>query len=189
MTSFLSTKFPGLLIIEPRVFSDSRGNFFESYQVQRFAEAGIARPFVQDNQAYSSKGVLRGLHYQKGALAQAKLVRVVQGSVLDVVVDLRKDSPCFGDYLAIELSAENKRQLYVPRGFAHGYLVLSEEAEFVYKCDNYYSPQHEAGIRFDDAKLAINWPLPAEELIVSDKDRALPTWSLAHEQSFCLADS
>ena len=172
---FMRTEFPGLLIFEPQVFGDSRGYFFESYHEQRFAEAGVPLPFVQDNQARSGKGVLRGLHFQTGEFAQAKLVRVVEGSVYDFVVDLRQGSPTYGRGFGLELSAENKKQLYVPRGFAHGYLVLSEFAEFFYKCDNYYAPQHEGGLRYDDPAFEAAWPLEAGQTpLVSDKDRRLP---------------
>lgn len=175
---FHTTTISGLIIFEPAVFQDERGYFFESYNRRVWAEAGITNEFVQDNQARSTRGVLRGLHYQVGEMAQAKLVRVVEGEVLDVAVDLREDSPTRGQWFSIRLSAENKRQLLVPRGFAHGYIVLSETAEFVYKCDNFYSKAHEGGIRFDDPTLNINWEFDLSKALVSAKDQALPFWSV-----------
>ena len=171
---FQETGIADLLIFEPKVWGDHRGYFFEAFNEQTFAAAGISRPFVQDNQARSTKGVLRGLHYQTGVYAQAKLVRVLEGSVLDVVVDLRSDSPTYGQHFSILLSAENKKQLYVPRGFAHAYLVLSETAEFFYKCDNLYSKSHEGGILYNDPQLNIDWVLPKDTLILSEKDLLLP---------------
>lgn len=171
---FQETGFPGLLLFEPHIWRDPRGYFFEAFNQRTFADAGIDRPFVQDNQARSTRGVLRGLHYQTGTYAQAKLVRVLSGSVMDVAVDLRTGSPTYGKYYSIHLSAENKRQLYVPRGFAHGYVVLSETAEFFYKCDNYYSREHEGGIRYNDPRLQIDWLLPPSELQLSAKDKELP---------------
>jgi dTDP-4-dehydrorhamnose 3,5-epimerase len=162
------------LIFEPKVFSDDRGYFFESYNQQTWAEAGVHNFFVQDNQARSTKGVLRGLHYQIGDKAQAKLVRVTEGEVLDVAVDLRKDSLSYGKWYSIVLSAANKRQLLVPRGFAHGYLVLSLTAEFCYKCDNFYSKAHEGGLRFDDPNLGIDWQFDLSKVLVSEKDQTLP---------------
>lgn len=171
---FKETGIEGLLIFEPRVFEDKRGYFFESFNKRLFEEAGIHADFVQDNQALSGYGVLRGLHYQIEPMAQAKLVRVLEGRVLDVAVDLREGSPTYGQHFSIELSAENKLQLYIPRGFAHGYAVLSERAVFFYKCDNYYSPEHEGGIRFDDPALGIDWQLPPEAIILSEKDSRLP---------------
>ncbi|MEZ4918877.1 MAG: dTDP-4-dehydrorhamnose 3,5-epimerase [Saprospiraceae bacterium] len=172
--SFSKTPIADLLIYEPRVFFDDRGYFFESFNQKIWDEAGICPNFVQDNQARSSVGVLRGLHYQTGEMSQAKLVRVVEGEVLDVVVDLRPDSTTYGQWYSIRLSAENKKQLFVPRGFAHGYLVLSDTAEFVYKCDNFYSKEHEGGLRFDDPTLAIDWEFDLEQAIVSSKDLELP---------------
>jgi dTDP-4-dehydrorhamnose 3,5-epimerase len=171
---FHPTPFPGLLVFEPRVFPDERGYFFESYNSRTWEEAGVTMQFVQDNQARSTRGVLRGLHYQTGDMAQAKLVRVLEGEVLDVVVDLRDDSPTCGQWYGIRLSAENKKQLLVPRGFAHGYVVLSETAEFFYKCDNFYSKAHEGGIRFDDPGLRIDWEFDLSKAIVAEKDLALP---------------
>lgn len=175
---FYTTPISGLIVFEPAVFQDERGYFFESYNRRVWAEAGITTEFVQDNQARSSKGVLRGLHLQTGEMAQAKLVRVVEGEVLDVAVDIREESPTRGQWFSIRLSAENKRQLLVPRGFAHGYVVLSEMAEFVYKCDNFYSKAHEGGIRFDDPTLNINWEFDLSKALVSAKDLALPFFSV-----------
>ncbi|EJF54138.1 dTDP-4-dehydrorhamnose 3,5-epimerase [Saprospira grandis DSM 2844] len=171
---FVKTPIADLLLFEPRVFEDDRGYFFEAFNAQTFAEAGIERPFVQDNQARSAYGVLRGLHYQVGEQAQAKLVRVLEGKVLDVVVDLRPDSPTYGEHYGVELSAENKRQLYVPRGFAHGYVVLSKTAEFFYKCDNFYHKASEGGIRYDDPQLNIDWQIDLAQAILSEKDLELP---------------
>ncbi|HRI61620.1 MAG TPA: dTDP-4-dehydrorhamnose 3,5-epimerase, partial [Saprospiraceae bacterium] len=171
---FLTTPIPGLIIFEPRVFPDERGYFYESYNQRTWEEAGIQMNFVQDNQARSTRGVLRGLHYQVGEMAQAKLVRVLDGEVLDIVVDIREDAPTYGQWFGIRLSAENKRQLLVPRGFAHGYIVLSETAEFFYKCDNFYSKTHEGGIRYDDPVLQIDWEFDLSEVIVAEKDLALP---------------
>lgn len=171
---FLTTDFPNLIVFEPHVWGDDRGYFFESYQQQRFAEAGIPVQFVQDNQARSSYGVLRGLHYQQGEHAQAKLVRVLEGEVLDVVVDLREGSPTYGQSYSIVLSAANKRQLFVPRGFAHGYAVLSPTAEFFYKCDNYYNKASEGGLYYDDPQLGIDWQIDPQMVQLSDKDRLLP---------------
>ncbi|RRQ49492.1 dTDP-4-dehydrorhamnose 3,5-epimerase [Maribacter algicola] len=159
----------------PRVFEDQRGYFFESFNQKRFAElTGLMVNFVQDNQSFSSKGVLRGLHYQKGESAQAKLVRVLQGKVLDVAVDIRKDSPTYGNVFKTILSAENHRQLFVPRGCAHGFVTLSETATFFYKCDNYYDPKAEAGIIYNDPNLNIDWEINESELIISEKDQVLP---------------
>ncbi len=172
---FSATAIKGLWVFEPRVFHDDRGYFFESYNQRSWAEeAGIHAQFVQDNQARSTKGVLRGLHYQTGEMAQAKLVRVTEGEVLDVVVDIRPNSDTYGQWYSIRLSAENKRQLFVPRGFAHGYVVLSETAEFFYKCDNFYAKSHEGGIRYDDPTLAINWEFDLSQVLVSPKDLDLP---------------
>ena len=172
---FSTTDIEGVLIYEPKVFNDERGYFFESFRSSYFEELGITRPFIQDNQAFSTKGALRGLHYQTGSYAQAKLVRVLLGEVLDVVVDIRPESKTFGRHYKIILSGDNHKQLYVPRGFAHGYLVLSETAIFCYKCDNYYSKSHEGGLRFDDPNVGIDWGFPANELNVSEKDLILPT--------------
>lgn len=171
---FLPTSIPDLLIFEPKVWPDERGYFYESYNRKTWEDTGLQVDFVQDNQARSTRGVLRGLHFQTGEMAQAKLVRVVEGEVLDVAVDLRPESASYGQWFSILLSAENKRQLFVPRGFAHGYVVLSETAEFVYKCDNYYSKAHEGGVRFDDPTLNIDWNFDLSEVLVSEKDLALP---------------
>jgi len=168
------TPIPGLLIIEPKVLEDSRGYFFESYNQQLMKEAGIPNNFVQDNQSKSVFGVLRGLHYQTEPFAQAKLVRVLHGKVWDVAVDLRKGSPAYMQWHGEILSADNRKQLFIPRGFAHGFVVLSETAEFFYKCDNFYSREHETGIRYDDPELKIDWHLPKEQLVLSEKDRNLP---------------
>ncbi|MCB0707180.1 MAG: dTDP-4-dehydrorhamnose 3,5-epimerase [Saprospiraceae bacterium] len=171
---FFDTPITGLMLFEPRVFEDERGYFFESFNERTFQDAGILTHFVQDNQARSSFGVLRGLHYQTGHSAQAKLVRVLEGEVLDVAVDLRPGSDTYGQSYSVRLSASNKKQLFVPRGFAHGYLVLSPTAEFFYKCDNFYDREAEAGIRFDDPALAIDWEFDYQKLILSEKDRLLP---------------
>lgn len=171
---FHNTPIADLIVFEPTVFGDDRGYFFESYQLMRFHEGGIHTTFVQDNEAFSSRGIIRGLHYQTPPYAQAKLVRVIQGEVLDVAVDLRPQSPTYGQHFSIRLSGENKKQLFVPRGFAHGYSVLSETAVFCYKCDNYYAPEHEGGIRYDDPTLNIDWQLPADNRRLSEKDLALP---------------
>lgn len=171
----IETKLKGCFLMEPAVFSDERGYFMESFNKERFNSAiGNTVNFVQDNQSYSTKGVIRALHYQIGEHAQSKLVRVLSGTVLDVAVDLRKDSPTFGEHIVEELSAENKKQLFIPRGFAHGFVVLSDTAEFFYKCDNYYNKESEGGIIFSDPTLNIDWRLQIDELIVSEKDRELP---------------
>lgn len=171
------TPLPGCYIIEPTVFEDSRGYFFESYNQSRFEEAiGKKVDFVQDNQSFSTRGVLRGLHAQKGEHAQAKLVRVLRGEVLDVAVDGRPDSPTFGQSFSILLSHSNRLQLYIPRGFYHGFVVLSEEAEFFYKCDNIYNKESESGILYKDKSLDIDWVLSPAELILSEKDRQLPSF-------------
>ena len=170
------TYIPGLLVVEPQVFGDSRGYFFESFNAAKFAEqTGIDTQFVQDNESRSSYGVVRGLHMQLPPHAQAKLVRVVEGRVLDVAVDLRKDSPTFGKHFAIELTGENHLQVYIPKGFAHGFSVLSETAVFQYKCDGYYAPASEAAIAWNDPDLAIDWKLPIEAVVLSDKDRNHPS--------------
>lgn len=174
---FHATGFPGLYVFEPRVFEDSRGYFFEAYNEQVFTEQGIAYRFVQDNQSRSSYGVIRGLHYQLPPHAQTKLVRVLEGEILDVVVDIRKRSPAFGKVYALELSAENKKQLLIPAGFAHGFSVLSETATVLYKCDAFYNRESEKGIRYDDPALPIDWKIQAGKAIVSDKDLLLPTFA------------
>ena len=172
--NYRETSIKGVYVIEPRVFNDSRGYFFEAFKQQEFDEHIGAVSFIQDNESKSSRGVLRGLHYQKGEWSQAKLVRVIKGRVLDVAVDIRKDSPTFGQHVAIELSEDNKLQFFIPRGFAHGFLVLSDEAVFTYKVDNVYAPQAEAGIRWDDPDLAIEWPLDGMEVLTSEKDMKQP---------------
>lgn len=165
----------GCFIIEPNVFGDDRGYFFESFNEKKFKEkTGVDIHFVQDNQAYSNRGVLRGLHFQKGAFAQAKLVCVIKGKVLDVVVDIRPDSKTYGKYLSVILSEENKKQLFVPRGFAHGYAVLEDETIFTYKCDNFYHPEAEGGIIYNDVNLNIDWMLDSNEIQLSEKDRLQP---------------
>ncbi|NCA71723.1 MAG: dTDP-4-dehydrorhamnose 3,5-epimerase [Sphingobacteriia bacterium] len=169
----LETSLPGVLIIEPRVFGDARGFFMETYQAERYAEVGVPAPFVQDNLSYSSKGVLRGLHLQHPR-AQGKLVQVLAGAVFDVAVDVRRGSPSFGRWLGIELSAENRRQLWIPPGFAHGFLVTSESALFIYKNTEYYSPETELGIRWDDPSIGIQWPLDGVAPELSHKDRMAP---------------
>ena len=173
---FIATKLEGCFIIEPKIIKDERGYFMESFNENTF-QKGINQQvhFVQDNQSFSSKGVLRGLHYQTGEHAQAKLVRVLQGEVLDVAVDIRADSPTFGQYESVLLSAENQRQFFVPRGFAHGFLVLSETATFFYKCDNFYNKESEGGIIYSDQSVAIDWKFPTAELIISEKDKVQPT--------------
>ena len=169
--NFIKTDIEGVFIIEPKVFEDARGYFFESYNEVEFKKAGITNNFVQDNQSKSVYGVIRGLHCQLGEHAQAKLVRVLEGKVLDVAVDIRKNSQTFGKYVAVELSAENKRQLFIPRGFLHGFSVLSETAVFAYKCDNIYCKEAEFGIRYDDPEIDIDWKIPADKVITSEKDR------------------
>ncbi|BDW92413.1 dTDP-4-dehydrorhamnose 3,5-epimerase [Flagellimonas marinaquae] len=177
MIKATETKLKGCFVIEPTIFKDDRGYFFESFNHREFCKAiGQEVNFVQDNQSYSKKGVLRGLHFQKGEHAQAKLVSVLDGRIQDVVVDLRKNSPTFGEHLSIELDNENKRQLFVPRGFAHGFLTLSESARVLYKCDNYYNKSAEGGIRYDDQKLKLEWQLNTSDLVLIEKDRKLPFW-------------
>ena len=170
----IKTPIDGLLVIEPRVFNDARGYFCETYNQARYQEAGIDAVFVQDNQSCSSYGVVRGLHFQKPPYTQAKLVSCTQGRVLDVAVDLRKDSPSYGKWHAVELSEENHRQYFIPKGFAHGFSVLSEKAVFTYKCDNLYHPESEGGLLLSDPDLAIDWQVPAEARIISDKDTKHP---------------
>lgn len=167
---YKETEIKGVYVIEPRVFNDARGYFFEAWKKEEFEEKIGKVNFVQDNESKSSYGVLRGLHYQKGDFSQTKLVRVIKGKVIDVAVDLRKSSPTFGKHVAVELSEDNKRQFFIPRGFAHGFLVLSEEAIFTYKVDNVYAPQHEASIRFNDEDLNIEWPIAPEDVVTSEKD-------------------
>ena len=173
--NFISTKLEGCIVIEPKIFNDERGYFLESFNENTF-QKGIGKQihFVQDNQSYSTKGVLRGLHYQTGVHSQAKLVRVLQGEVLDVAVDIRPDSKTYGEHISVMLSAENQKQFFIPRGFAHGFLVLSDTATFFYKCDNFYNKESEGGIIYNDGSLNIDWKFPKEELIISDKDLILP---------------
>lgn len=182
---FIPTTLKGCFIIEPRIFNDDRGYFFESYNAKTFNEGiGSEIVFLQDNQSFSTKGVLRGLHFQKGENAQSKLVRVSRGAVLDIAVDLRKKSPTFGQTFTIELSEENNRQFFIPRGFGHGFVVLSDIAVFQYKCDNYYHKASEGGIHYADPDLGINWGLPLDELLVSDKDKELPFLKYAPDFGF-----
>ena len=168
------TTIPDVIILEPAVFADHRGYFIESYNKDKFPEKYKNIEFVKDNESKSTKGVLRGLHYQLPPFAQTKLVRVIKGKVLDVAVDIRKGSPSFGKHVTIELSEDNKKQLLIPRGFAHGFIVLSDSAIFSYKCDNYYSPEHDRGILFNDPSLDIDWQLDINKLIFSDKDKKQP---------------
>ena len=172
--SFSTTPISDLLVFEPRIFGDERGYFYEAYNRSTFAAAGVGATFVQDNQAYSTKGILRGLHRQSGEAAQAKLVRVISGTVFDVAVDMREGSPTFLRWFGIILSGENHKQLYIPRGFAHGYLVLSDEAVFSYKCDNFYAPGNEVGMRYDDPAISINWPDLGTPYQVAARDLAWP---------------
>lgn len=167
---YIKTEIDGVLIIQPKVFNDARGYFFEAWKKEEFEQHVGRVDFIQDNESKSSYGVLRGLHYQKGDFSQAKLVRVIKGRVVDVAVDIRRNSPTFGKHVMVELSDENKRQFFIPRGFAHGFLVLSDEAVFTYKVDNPYAPQSEASIRFDDPDLAIQWPIDAKDVLTSAKD-------------------
>lgn len=175
--NFIKTQLEGVYIIEPKIFKDDRGYFFESYNEHEFAVNGINARFVQDNQSKSSYGVIRGLHMQLPPFGQAKLVRVLKGRVLDVAVDVRPDSKTFGKYVAVELSEENQRQLFIPRNFLHGFAVLTDEALFAYKCDNLYHKPAEFGIRFDDPEINIKWPIPADKIITSEKDRLANTLS------------
>jgi len=170
----IAAEIPDVKIIEPVVFGDARGYFFESWTQERYKEAGIDCNWIQDNESRSRFGVLRGLHYQAAPYTQAKLVRVIVGAVLDVAVDIRRGSPTFGRHVAVELSAENKRQLFVPRGFAHGFVVLSDDAIFQYKCDNQYAPSHERGIMFNDPALKIDWRVQVEQFILAPKDTRHP---------------
>ena len=170
----IETALEGVVILEPELHRDARGYFFESYSQKLFDRSVRPVRFVQDNESRSSYGVLRGLHFQRGEHAQGKLVRVISGTVLDVAVDIRRGSPTFGRHVAVELSGENKRQLFIPRGFAHGFAVLSEEALFQYKCDNFYAPQSEGAIAWDDPDLGIDWQIPADKVILSEKDKHHP---------------
>lgn len=170
----IKTAIDGVVILEPRIFKDARGYFFESFSEREFQEKVCKTTFVQDNESFSSYGVVRGLHFQKPPYTQAKLVRVIKGAVLDVAVDLRKNSPTYGQHVAVELTGENHRQLFIPRGFAHGFSVLSKEVLFQYKCDHYYAPQSEGGILWNDPDLGIDWRIPAESIILSEKDTKHP---------------
>ncbi|MBO4511647.1 MAG: dTDP-4-dehydrorhamnose 3,5-epimerase [Victivallales bacterium] len=173
----IQTELEGVLILEPKVFGDARGYFFESWNQAAFEAAGICCKWVQDNESKSSYGVLRGLHWQAAPYTQAKLVRVISGAVLDVAVDIRKGSPTYGRHVAVELSGENKRQLFIPRGFAHGFAVLSQEAIFAYKCDNPYAPSAERGMRLEDTTLAIDWRVPRDQWLLSEKDKRHPAFA------------
>ena len=166
----IKTSIPDLIIIEPKIFEDSRGYFFESYHKDKFLDIGISDNFIQDNQSFSTYGTIRGLHLQKGDHAQSKLVRVLAGEVLDIAVDLRKGSPTFGKSVSVILSSDNKKMFYIPRGFAHGFAVLSSTAVFSYKCDNLYNKESESGIKFDDSDLKIDWKIPKDKMIISEKD-------------------
>lgn len=170
----IKTEIEGVVILEPRIFRDARGYFFESFSVREFEEKVARTTFVQDNESCSSYGVIRGLHFQKPPFTQAKLVRVIKGAVLDVTVDLRKDSPTYGKHVAVELTEDNHRQLFIPHGFAHGFAVLSDEVLFQYKCDNYYTPQSEGGILWNDPDLQIDWRIPADKVVLSEKDTRHP---------------
>ena len=174
----IKTDIEGVFVIEPQVFGDARGYFFESFNAKRFlAQTGVEVTFVQDNESRSKRGVLRGLHFQREPYAQAKLVRVVQGRVLDVAIDIRKESPTFGKYVAVELSGDNQRQMFIPKGFAHGYVVLEDDTMFQYKCDEYYHPESEDGIAWNDPQIAVEWGFPENEVILSEKDRNRPNLS------------
>ena len=172
--NIIKTEIEGLIIIEPRIFKDARGYFFESFSQREFEEKIAPTTFVQDNESLSCYGVVRGLHFQQAPFSQAKLVRVVKGAVLDVAVDIRQGSPTYGKHVAIELTEENHRQVFSPRGFAHGFAVLSDEVIFQYKCDNYYAPQSERGIAWNDPALNIDWRIPADKIILSEKDTKYP---------------
>ncbi|CAL2103448.1 dTDP-4-dehydrorhamnose 3,5-epimerase [Tenacibaculum sp. 190130A14a] len=171
--NFVKTDIPDVIIIEPRVFKDERGFFFESFNQKIFEENIMRVDFIQDNESKSTRGVLRGLHFQKPPYTQAKLVRCIQGEVLDVAVDMRKESPTYGKYVSVLLSEENKKQVFIPRGFAHGYIVLSEEALFAYKVDNVYAPKHDTGIQWNDPDLNIDWKIIEKDIILSEKDKNL----------------
>ena len=174
---FTPTTFPGLIVIEPAVIEDSRGYFFEAYNEKHFNNNHIHETFLQDNQSRSTYGVVRGLHYQRPPYAQTKLVRVISGAILDTVLDLRTGSPTYGETFSIELSADNKKQLLIPKGFAHGFAVISEIAEVLYKCDAYYNRESESGINYNDPQLKLDWKIPADKIIVSEKDKLLPLFN------------
>lgn len=171
---FIKSEIPEVVIVEPRLFNDDRGYFYESFSQEKFEENVVQTSFIQDNESKSTYGVLRGLHYQLPPFAQAKLVRVLKGEILDFAVDIRKGSPTFGKHIKVRLSSDNKKQLFVPRGFAHGFVVLSETTEVAYKIDNTYSPKHEASIKFDDKILGLDWEIDAKDIILSDKDELAP---------------
>ncbi len=177
--NIIATSISDLFVIEPKVIEDPRGYFFEAFNHQKLEEAGIHLQFVQDNQSHSTYGVLRGLHFQKAPMAQTKLVRALEGTIFDVAVDCRRNSPTFGKWFGIELSAANKKQLLVPKGFAHGFSVLSEKATVLYKCDAFYAPSFDSGIAFNDSYLNIDWHLPASKIVLSPKDANLPSWEKA----------
>lgn len=179
--NIIETKLPGLLLIEPKVFTDDRGYFFESYTEASFKKHGLDYTFIQDNESMSSYGVIRGLHYQLAPYSQAKLIRVLDGIIYDVAVDIRENSPTYGQWQGFEISGENKQQLLIPRGFAHGFSVLSEQVTFLYKCDNLYFPEADRGINFNDPTLKIDWGVDPAKAIVSPKDRILPTISEAEK--------
>ncbi|MGN0024292.1 MAG: dTDP-4-dehydrorhamnose 3,5-epimerase [Candidatus Avelusimicrobium sp.] len=181
---FFKPPIEGLIVAIPKVFADNRGYFFESYNKRAWAEAGITADFVQDNESFSSKNTLRGLHFQKPPFAQAKLVRVLEGAVWDVAVDLRKNSQTFGQWFGVELSAENKKQFFIPRGFAHGFSVLTEAAKFAYKCDNFYNKESEGAVRFDDPNLGIDWKINLSQAVLSDKDLKNPSFA-AYKENVC----
>lgn len=173
---FSKTPIEGLLVLTPKVFTDNRGYFYESYNLRTLAEAGITAEFVQDNESFSAQNTLRGLHFQKPPFTQAKLVRVLEGTVWDVAVDLRRSSPTFGQWFGVELSGENKKQFFIPRGFAHGFSVLSPTAKFAYKCDNYYHKASEGAVRFDDPELAVDWKIDLSKAVLSEKDLQNPVF-------------
>lgn len=185
--NIIQTEIEGVLIIEPRIFQDSRGYFFESFNQNEFEERLCPVKFVQDNESKSCRGVVRGLHFQKGEYAQSKLVRVVKGRVLDVAVDIRPGSKTFGKHVAVEISEDDHRQLFIPRGFAHGFSVLSDEVIFQYKCDNYYRPESEGAIAWDDPDLAIDWKIQEDAIILSEKDRHHPKLRDCRPEDFCQA--
>ena len=181
MKLIIRTDIEGVVLLEPRIFEDERGYFFEAFSEREFAEEVCNTHFVQENEARSTYGVVRGLHFQLPPHAQSKLVRVIKGRILDIAVDIRRGSPTFGQHIAVELSNENRRQIFIPRGFAHGYSVLSQEAVVEYKCDNYYAPESEGGIAWDDADLAIDWMVPADEMKLSERDKHHPTLAACRE--------
>ena len=181
MKLIIRTDIEGVVLLEPRIFEDERGYFFEAFSEREFTEEVCNTHFVQENEARSTYGVVRGLHFQLSPHAQSKLVRVIKGRILDIAVDIRRGSPTFGQHIAVELSDENRRQIFIPRGFAHGYSVLSQEAVVEYKCDNYYAPESEGGIAWDDADLAIDWMVPADEMKLSERDKHHPTLAACRE--------